>query len=654
MPAIKSLRAKEILDAQGNPALHLALWVDSGEVVETSIPNGIRHYPTQANNLYDQDPHHMGGKGVQKAVLLINQTLAPQIVGQDPTQQEQIDQLLLKLDGTNNKAQVGANSMTAISQAVLKAGAAVSGLQPYDYIAQKYQLTDHFQIPVCLYGLVNGGQYGAGNLDIQEFLIIPASHSDFRVSLEIESAIKNELQKVLKEKGANYATGELGGFAPFLQKNTDVFEFIVEAARKTPYILARDFFFGIDAGASQLQDKGKYTLKDKNNGLTSSELREYYKDLQKNYSLTYFEDPFIAKDAQEWQQLTAELGQAARIASDIPTASNPQLVQQAVAQQTANTLVVKPSQIGTLTETFSAVRIAREAGWNIVVSQRTGETNDDFLADFAVGIGAEFIKLGPVSRGESVAKYNRLADIYLALENNNQEGTAMSEPTQTNIPQPTDAPAADAAPDQNQAQNQNQGQASAAQPQAPVDDALKPPASSGQPAQPSQPAQPATNQQPTGGQTPAPTSQPSINDEVSLAGTAGNNPTTNPEPDINPSGNPAVNPAAGSQPVVNQPAANQPAQAGEAQMPSPTEAPINTPPAAAPMAPVQGGETQNNPAQPSADEEQASAADTQKAIDSTLEEIGAQPNAGAAASTPQPMATEQSAADSSQPAVENN
>ena len=623
MATIHSLRAKEIFDSRGNPTILLALQLDTGEIVETSVPNGIRQHPTEAKTLHDQDPQHMDGKGVQKAVNLINQTLAPQVVGQDPTQQEELDQLLLKLDATENKAQTGANSLIAISQAVMKAGALASGRPLYQYIFEKYQLADRLSIPVCLYGLVNGGQYGPANLDIQEFLIIPASYSDYRVSLEIESAIRGELQRVLKEKGANYSTGALGGFTPYLQKNTDVFEFMLEAARKTSYILSRDFFFGIDSGGEQLLDKGKYSLKDKSTAFSEKELQEYYKDLQEKYNLNYFEDPFAAKDVDAWQRFTAELGQTTRIASDILTATNPKLVQKAIQEQTGNTLVVKPSQIGTLTETLQAVRIAREAGWSIVVSQRTGETNDDFLADFAVGIGAEFSKFGPVNRGESVAKYNRLADIYLALEKIIQEGTAMPQTDQPNPTQPSgddtasDSPATPPTPPA--------APTEPAAPAAPTDDSGLPKPTDAPAATP-----------PAGGQAPQPPAggQPSIQDEVPLAP---------PTPGATPPDQTAA-PAAPAAPTApTEPTAAPAANQADTQ----SEAPINTPPAAAPISQP----ATPKPTDPPKPGEQPEAADMQQAIDSTLQEIGAQPS-GTQGGGGQPAGQDQAPAEQEKTASE--
>lgn len=611
MPAIVSVSAKEILDSRGNPTVHVALTLDSGHIVETSVPNGIRHYGQESFVLYDQDPHHMDGKGVGKAVALINQTIGPQLVGQDPTQQTALDQWLLQLDPTPQKTQAGANTFTALSQAILKAGAVASGLPLYHHLINTYHLTEGATIPVCLYGLVNGGQYGAGNLDIQEFLIIPASHVDYRVSLEIENSLRSELQKILRTNKANYSMGELGGFTPFLQKNTDVFEFIIEAARNTPYILARDFFFGIDSGAEMMTDRGKYLLKDKSVLYSDRELLDFYKSLREQFHLTYFEDPFTAKDTAAWKMLTEDLGDTTRIAGDIITATNPKLVQQAVQDKTCNTLVVKPSQIGTVTEAIEAIRIARAAGWSIVISQRTGETNDDFLADFAVGVGAEFVKFGPTNRGEAVSKYNRLADIYRDIEKAVAQGaTPMTDATQLTNP----VPAVD--------------EATLPEQPAPVEPAMaepdlsldEPPMNIPQNVPPAMPAAPATP--------PAPT-QPTAEAPVAPAPPAAT-PPTQATADL-------------SQPVaVTPPAPSVPPMAAEpsSPLPPPTVPPAPSVPPVAPLTPPLQTPTEPavnvaptpSPSQPA--DTQPLEMDMQKTIDSTLAEIGAQPPAPAVTETP--------------------
>ncbi|OGJ38869.1 MAG: hypothetical protein A2383_02620 [Candidatus Pacebacteria bacterium RIFOXYB1_FULL_39_46] len=647
MATIKSLQAKEILDSMGNPTIWVDLELDSGELVDTSVPNSVLQYPHAAKALFDQDPEHMAGRGVQKAVNLINKTIAPQLIGQNPQDQTSIDQLLLQLDSTPNKAQVGANTLSAVSQAVMKAGAVASDFPLYQYLINQYQLTDHLALPVCLYGLINGGQYGSGNLDFQEFLVIPASHVDYRVSLEIESSLRATLQKILKDQKANYSTGELGGFTPSLQKNTDVFEFIIEAARKTSYILARDFFFGVDSGAEQLQEKNKYLIKDKNTGYTEKELLEYYQDLQKKYSLTYFEDPFLIKDINSWKTFTADLGQTTRIAVDAMTATDPKLVAQATQNQVGNTLVVKPSQIGTLTETLEAVRIARAAGWSIVVSQRTGETNDDFLADFAVGIGAEFVKFGPTNRGEAVAKYNRLADIYLALEKIIREGTEMQLNQQTNLAnEPTD---------DNQVTTEPTSESSGQTVPTP-----KPTLTSEPTPTPAIPASSPSMPQPASAPNELTGSQ-GITEEVALGQTpvapSSTTPAT-PEPTLTvPTLNPAVEPMPVTAPKPTE-STTPPASTtntGVSPMPAPTEAPMNTPPIATPMTtpkPTEPKPTEQQTAEPKPAIDQPATekpleAEVQQTIDSTLKEIGAAqpPTTGSTepTSTPVPNPSEPTA-----------
>ncbi|NCN45011.1 MAG: hypothetical protein COU63_00335 [Candidatus Pacebacteria bacterium CG10_big_fil_rev_8_21_14_0_10_36_11] len=427
MSAIRAIVAKEILDSQGIPTIQVSLWTDDGFYVESSIPNSSQHLANEAPVLVDNDPDHRSGRGVQKAISLINKNLAPLLIGQDPTQQEALDKILLGQNPLEQKKQFGANSLAVISQAICKAGAAINGTAVYQYLFEQYHLTNELEIPNCIFGLVNGGKYGSGNLDLQEFLILPASHVDYRVALEIESAIRESLLNILKGRKAGYSTGILGGFTPALQKNTDVFDFIIEAAHKTEYILSRDFFFGLDSGAENLVDRGKYILRDKTAVYSSKDILDYYKNLKEQYNITYFEDPFTTQDLETWKNFTSDLGNTTRIATDAFTVTDQAKIQEAVNQKYANTVIIKPSQTGTITEAIQAVKTAKNAGWNIVVSQRGGETNDNFLADFAVGVGADFVKFGPTNRGEAVEKYNRLADIYIAIEQQNIEGEVINQ-----------------------------------------------------------------------------------------------------------------------------------------------------------------------------------------------------------------------------------
>lgn len=611
MSAIRAILAKEILDSQGNPTISVSIWTDDGFMVESSVSNGSSSFPYEAKVLLDNDPDHKSGKGVQKAVQTINQSIAPQLIGQDPTQQDQLDQLLLSFDGTELKTQYGANTLAALSQTIFKAGSASLGMSVYQRLFEQYHLANYLKIPTCIFGLINGGKYGSSNLDLQEFLIIPASHMDYRVSLEIEDGLRTNLQQLLKDRKASYSTGVLGGFTPSLQKNVDVFEFMIEAAHRTDYILSRDFFFGLDAGAENLVNRGKYVLRDKSTVYTNKEIYDFYKNLKEKYNLTYFEDPFTIQDLSLWQEFTKEFGSSTKIAMDAFTVSSNSRIQNAIQNSYANAIMIKPSQIGTVTEAILAVKTARDAGWSVVVSQRSGETNDDFLADFAVGIGADFIKFGPTNRGESVEKYNRLADIYLEIEQQMLEGENMNQ-----------------TPPQDPITNQA------------TDDQVQPPI-----APPQDPLQPTTDQQQAA-------VNPFMDQEITTdpaQGTQVTTPTTSVPPAVA-STQVNQNPQPASpQPVVA--ATEQPTQAtttppvqnlslGETPAPTPTQPvaglgvapqpPMNNPapPVAAPNVP---------PPQPA--ETEAVATDIQEAINSTVAEISpsTEPVAPTQPANPQPI-----------------
>ena len=439
MPRIQSIQAKEILDGRGLPTIEATLWLDSGFSVETSVPSGTSIGKYESVELRDNAPSRLLGLGVLKAVDNVNNIINPALVGQDPTQQQEIDQLLQSLDGTPNKAKLGANAILAASQAVLKAGALSSGLSLYQYLHQKYQLNEGLFMPTCLFSIVNGGEHGADNLDIQEFMIIPATSMDYPSSLDMAVIFQKKLEEILVLKGAIHSTGLLGGFTPNLYNNTDVFEILVETIKTTPYTFAQDIFFGIDATGSSFYTNGKYKLRDRAQGYASKELVEFYKNIRDVYKVTYIEDPFDETDVSSWASLTEVLGQTTRIVGDDIIASNQQRMNEAMTSKLCNTVVIKPNQIGTISETVEIIRQARQAGWQVVVSHRSGDTTDDFIADFAVGVGADFAKFGPANRGERVVKYNRLSEINQELLNapENQASVPVATPATT----PAAAPA---------------------------------------------------------------------------------------------------------------------------------------------------------------------------------------------------------------------
>jgi enolase len=416
MSTIAGVYAREILDSRGIPTIECALWLDTGAVVATSVPTGTSVGKYEALELRDNDPERMLGKGVKTAVENVNNILGPQLIGKDPTNQTELDQLMVDLDGTENKSKLGANAILSVSQAIMKAGALSLNVPLYYYIEQKYQLTQELRIPNCLYSMINGGEHGAGNLDIQEFQVIPASHLGFKESLEMAVTLYQKIEEILILKGAIHSTGVGGGFTPNLYSNTDVFEILIETIKTSQYTFAQDLFFGVDVSAQSLFEGGKYKLKDKAQPYTSDELYELYKQIRNMYHVFYIEDPFQEDDVGSWQKLTKELGETTKIVGDSFLATNRLKTQKAIADKSCNTILIKPNQTGTISETIEVIKMAREAGWQIVMSHRSGETNDDFIADFAVGIGADYTKFGPPNRGERISKYNRLLQIDFEIE----------------------------------------------------------------------------------------------------------------------------------------------------------------------------------------------------------------------------------------------
>lgn len=459
MAIIQGIFAREILDSRGWPTIECTLWLDTGGIVVTSVPTGTSIGKYEALELRDKDPNRMLGKGVLTAVNYINTYIAPRIIGKDPTNQEEVDNILISLDGTPNKAKLGANSLLAVSQATMKAGALSQNLPLYYYILQKYQLATQLSMPTCVYTVVNGGEHGANNLDIQEFQIIPASHISFEDSLDMAVTVFQKLEEVLILKGAIHSVGLLGGFTPNLYSNSDVFEIMVETIKATPYTFTQDLFFGVDVAAEQLFSNGRYTIKDRSQPYSGEEMLGYYKKLRDMYNVFYLEDPFQEDDTAMWKRVTAEIGETTKIVGDSFLATNKAKLETAIANKLCNTLLVKPNQVGTITETIEVIKVAKAANWQIVMSHRSGETNDDFIADFAVGVGSDYAKFGPTNRGERTAKYNRLAQINFEIAQHYQQ----------QVPAPVAQPAPEAAPATPQLQ-------AAAQQTAPVPAAQQPPA----------------------------------------------------------------------------------------------------------------------------------------------------------------------------------
>jgi len=418
MSIIKSIHAREILDSRGIPTVEAVIAADTGEEATASVPSGTSTGTSEAKELRDEDRARYGGKGVLKAVNNVNTVLAKAVIGQDPTRQTAIDQILIDLDGTADKSKLGANAILAVSQAVSELGAAVSGKAIYAYLALKYRGNmAGLRVPTPTFNIINGGKHGAGNLDFQEFHVIPATSKSYSEALRVGEEIYQKLGEVLAYRGAIHSVGVEGGYAPNLFTNSDALELIVEATMQAGYQPARDVFYGLDVAATSFCRGGMYTIKDRAGSMSTKEIIEYYKELNSKFHLLVLEDPLTEDDFDGWSRLTREIGPESVIVGDDLLTTNKDRVKKAIEMKSAAAILVKPNQIGTISETVEVTQIAKEAGWKVIVSHRSGETNDDFIADFAVGLGADYTKFGAPARGERVAKYNRLLQIEEELKN---------------------------------------------------------------------------------------------------------------------------------------------------------------------------------------------------------------------------------------------
>lgn len=414
MSTVKHIWAREILDSRGIPTVEAACMLDSGHVVVSSVPAGASTGSHEALELRDADPNRYRGLGVLKAVENVNKILGPALVGLDPTQQEEVDCKLIKLDGSENKSKLGTNAILAVSEVITKAGAVSQNLALYGWI-NRLSLKDHgpaiTKIPTPLFNMINGGEHGAGNLDFQEFFIIPATHKTFKEGLRAGVEIYHTIGANLKRRGAIHSVGDEGGFAPNLFTNADALEVFVSSVKETPYSMGVDVFLGLDVAASSFFKNNQYQIRDKSSPLNDDALTEYYKSINDLYHLAVIEDPFAEDAWESWKKFMAQFKDQTLVVGDDLLATNLKRVQKAITEQACNGVLIKPNQIGTITETLKVIKLARTAGWKVVVSHRSGETNDAFVADFAVGVAADYLKFGAPARGERVAKYNRLSTI---------------------------------------------------------------------------------------------------------------------------------------------------------------------------------------------------------------------------------------------------
>jgi len=408
---IKDFEAQEILDSRGNPTIETTVILEDGRSATSSVPSGASVGKYEAVELRDNDPARYNKMGVLKAVANIKEIIKPKILGMEVRNQLEIDKTLINLDGTENKSKLGANAILSVSQAVCKAAALEENVPLFIHVGHLYGLQPkQMKIPTPIFNLINGGKHGAGNLDFQEFHIIPSGQKIYSESLRIGEEIYQAVKKVLIRHGAIHSVGDEGGFAPNLFTNLDALEVLVTAIQEAGYVFKQDVFLGLDVAAGYFYQEGKYKIKDKTSPCGPEELIDFYRELLIQYPLLSLEDPFWEDDWKSWQKITEEFSQIMIVGDDL-LATNKKRVGEAIEKKACSAILVKPNQIGTVAETIEVIKIARQVGWKIIVSHRSGETNDDFIADFAVGVGADYVKFGAPARGERVAKYNRLLKI---------------------------------------------------------------------------------------------------------------------------------------------------------------------------------------------------------------------------------------------------
>lgn len=419
MSQIKRVWAREILDSRGMPTVEAAVMLDNGYVAVASSPSGTSTGSHEAVELRDNDPEHYKGTGVLKAVENVNTKINPILVGKDPIQQFQIDKLMCDLDGTKNKSNIGGNAILAVSEAVAKVGAMAQRQPLYRHVNNLLSTLGYktsLKIPTPLFNMINGGLHGAGNLDFQEFHVIPATTKAYEDALNIGVTVFMTIGANLQRKGAIHSVGAEGGYAPNLFTNVDALEILVESIKEAGYSIGRDVFLGLDVAASTFYNGTTYKIKDKNSPLDDWQLIDFYKDINQRYRLAIIEDPFAEDDWTSWNKITSSTSHETIIVGDDLLVTNKERIQKAIENKSCNGILVKPNQIGTVTETLEVIKMARDANWKMVVSHRSGETNDAFIADFAVGVGSDYVKFGAPNRGERVAKYNRMLTINQELK----------------------------------------------------------------------------------------------------------------------------------------------------------------------------------------------------------------------------------------------
>jgi enolase len=407
MAEIQTVHAREVLDARGHPTVEVEVWLESGAFGRALVPSGASTGSREAVELRDDDAARYQGKGVRRAVQNVIETIAPEIEGMDAAEQVQIDRTLLELDGTPTKSGLGANALLGVSLAVARAAAEDAGLPLYQYLGGPGARV----LPVPLMNVVNGGAHADNGLDIQEFMLAPAGAGSFGEALRMGAEIFHALKRLLKDKGLSTGVGDEGGFAPALGSNEAALDFLMRAIERAGYRAGEDVWLALDAAASELGERGRYRLRADRVEKSSDEMIAFFESLLGRYPLCSIEDGLGEDDWDGWQRLTARLGARAQLVGDDIFVTSPAIIQEGVRRGIANAVLVKLNQIGTLTETLEAIELSKRSGYGTVISHRSGETEDAFIADLAVAVNAGQIKTGSLSRGERTAKYNQLLRI---------------------------------------------------------------------------------------------------------------------------------------------------------------------------------------------------------------------------------------------------
>lgn len=407
MSLIKEVRAREILDSRGNPTVEADVMLTTGEVGRAAVPSGASTGSREALELRDKDDKRYMGKGVLKAVGFIKQDLSKALKGFDVTRQQELDDTMLALDATENKGKLGANALLAVSLAAAKAGAKSRGQALYEYLSPKGQ----YSLPVPMMNIINGGAHADNNLDFQEFMILPVGAPSFREALRAGTEVFHHLRTLLKSHGYNTNVGDEGGFAPDLPNQKAAVELVLEAIHKAGYHASKDIFIGMDVASSEFYKDGQYHLSGEQRILSPNDFVDYLADFVEQYPVISIEDGMAENDWDGWKALTQRLGERVQLVGDDLFVTNTAILEKGINEKVANAILIKPNQIGTLTETLAAIHMAKAAGYNNVISHRSGETEDTTIADIAVATNAGQIKTGSLCRTDRVAKYNQLLRI---------------------------------------------------------------------------------------------------------------------------------------------------------------------------------------------------------------------------------------------------